>query len=171
LVVVSKPNFTDPERWKRTKLPDDLVQSIRKVFRDTFHHVRQCDSSGEPLGRDSRVLDSEIGVLKAYGSNKGSFLVETQLTKHRCVFNKDGDNLQLLEGDQWYYVTPTAVVTFLARDWELVDAGDYDGDGKSEVIFYVAESEDDAAVEKEGYILFYDDFQHSVRFTWNWLDQ
>lgn len=171
LVVVSKPNFTDPEHWKRAKLPDDLVQSVRKVFHKTFPHIRQCDPSGEPLPADSRIPDSEIGVLKAYSSNKGSFIVETRLANHRCVFNMDGTELQLLEGDQWYHVTPVGEVVFLARDWKLVDAGDYDGDGKSEVIFYVAESEDDAEVETEGYILFYDDFQHSVRFTWNWMDQ
>jgi len=169
LVVVSKPNFTDPEHWKRTKLPDDVTQNVRKVFHKTFEHVRQCDSSGEPLSHDSRVADSEIGVLKAYSSNKGSFIVETRLTNHRCVFNMNGADLQLFEGDQWYYVRPAGEVVFLARDWQLVDAGDYDGDGKSEVIFYVAESEDDAGVETEGYILFYDDFQRSVKFTWSWM--
>jgi hypothetical protein len=171
LVVVSKPNFADPEHWKRTKPSDELVQNVRRVFRKTFPHVRLCDPSGEALPTDSRVLDSEIGVLKTYGSNKGAFIVETRLTNHRCVFNMNGADLQLLEGDQWYYVTPVGEVNFLARDWELVDAGDYDGDGESEVIFYVAESEDDAIVENEGYVLYYDDFQHSVRFTWNWLPQ
>jgi hypothetical protein len=167
LVVVSKPNFADPDRWKRTTLPDEVVQQVRAVFQKTFSHVRRCDSSGEPLAKDSRVLDSEIAVLKAYGSKKGSFIVETQLTNHRCVYNMNGAKLQLLDGDQWYYATPTRDVVFLARDWELIDAGDYDGDGRSEVIFYIAEAEADCCVDTIGYVLFYDDFQHSARFAWS----
>jgi len=168
LVVVSKPNFADPDRWRRTKLPDEVVPQVRAVFQKTFSHVRRCDSSGEPLAKDSRVLDSEIAVLKAYGSNKGSFIVETQLINHRCVYNNvNGTKLQLLEGDQWYYVTPTRDVVFLARDWELIDAGDYDGDGRSEVIFYIAEAEADCCVDTIGYVLFYDDFQHSARLAWS----
>jgi len=167
LVVVSKPNFADPDRWKRTKLPDEVVPQVRAVFQKTFSHVRRCDSSGEPLAKDSRVLDSEIALLKAYGSNKGSFIVETQLTNHRCVYNMNGAKLQLLEGDQWYYVTPTREVVFLARDWELIDAGDYDGDSRSEVIFYIAEAEADCCVDIIGYVLFYDDFQRSARFAWS----
>jgi hypothetical protein len=167
LVAVSKANFVDPEHWKHAKLPDQVAEQVRAVFRKTFGHVRQCDSSGGPLSRDSKVSDSEIVVLKAYGSTKGSFIVETQLKDHRCVFNMNGTKLQLLEGDQWYYVRSVGEVIFLARDWQLVDAGDYDDDGKSEVIFYVAESKDDVQVENEGYILFYDDFRASVRFTWS----
>ncbi len=171
LVVVSKPNFADPENWKRTKVPEEVAEQVRSVFRKTFNHIRQCDSSGEPLSRDSKVLDAEIIVVQTYGSNQHAFIVETQLKNHRCVFNMNGNKLQLLEGNQWYYVTPSGEVKFLSRDWALVDAGDYDGNGKSEVIFYIAESENDVEVETEDYVLFYDDFQHSVRFTWNWMDQ
>jgi len=166
LVVVSRPNFVDPDQWKRTKPPDDVVEQTRATFRETFRHVRRCDPSGEILKTDARFPDSDILVLKAYGSNKDSFLIETQLKNHRCVYNVDGGKLQLLEGVQWYYVTPNREAVFLARDWQLVDAGDYDSDGKSEVIFYVAESEEDSEIETAGYVLFYDDFRRSVRFTW-----
>src|SRR5260221_9631205 len=146
LVVVSKPNFTDPEHWKRATLPEEETAQIRTVFRKTFGHIRYCDASGEPLAHDASVPDSEIGVLKTYGSKTGSFIVETQLKNHRCVFNKSGRDLQLLEGDQWFHIDASGSTSFLGRDWKLVDAGDYDGDGQSEVIFYFAEGEDDCCV-------------------------
>src|SRR6266849_8674964 len=166
-VVVSKRNFSDPDHWKRSKLPDEVMGQVRLAFRGKFSHVRQCDASGEPLKHDFSVPDSEIVVVKAYGSNKGAFVVETQLKNHHCVFNMNGPELQLLEGDQWFYASPSNDVFHLGRDWNLIDAGDYDGDGKSEIIFYIAESEDDCCVATEGYILFWDDFQRNVRFTWS----
>ncbi len=171
LVVVSKPNFSDPEHWKRAILAQERTARIRTAFRETFGHIRHCDSSGEILQHDATIADSDLGVLKTYGSNDGSFIVETQLKDHRCVFNKEERDLQLLEGNQWFYVNASGTVLFLGRDWQLVDAGDYDGDGKSEVIFYVAEGEDDCCVETVGYILFYDGFRKSVRFTWKETEQ
>ncbi len=167
LVVVSRPNFADPDQWKRAKPPVQLVGRVRTAFGDTFQHIRRCDASGEPLKSDSKLPASEILVVKAYGSNKGSFVLETQLRDHRCVFNANGSTFQLLEGNQWFYVSPSRSIVHLGRDWELVDAGDYDGHGKSEVIFYVAESENDTTVDTEGYVLFYDDFRRHTRFTWN----
>jgi len=166
LVVVSEPNFTDPDGWRREGVPDQVAGPVRSSFRGVFQHVRQCDPSGEPLETDWYLSDSEIVVSKAYVSNKGSFIVETQLKHNHCVFNLDGSRLQSLEGDQWFYVAPDRQVTHLGDDWQLVDAGDYDSDRKSEVIFYVAEGRQDF-VETEGYILFYDDFRRNVRFTWS----
>jgi hypothetical protein len=168
LVVVSKPNFNDPEYWKRTALPVQSVEQVGTVFRNTFRHVRRCDPSGEPLKADTKVADSEIALLRVYGSSKGSFVIETELKDHRCVFNLSGSTLQLLERNEWFYRNPDGEVSYLGRGWELVDAGDYDNDGKSEMIFYVAESEDSCCVETEGYILFWNDFRDSVRTTWKY---
>lgn len=51
------------------------------------------------------------------------------------------------------------VVGFL----ELLDAGDYDDDGKSKVIFFLTQPED-----TDGYVLFYDDFKKQVENTWTY---
>lgn len=166
LVVVSQPNFADPDIWRRTNLSDPVGQLVRSSFRSTFRHVRRRDPSGEPLKTDWSPPDSEIVVSKVYGSDKGSFLVETEMRHHRCVFYHDGSRLQSLEGNQWFYVDVDRRVAHLGNDWQFLDAGDYDRDGRSEVIFYVAEGSEDF-VETEGYVLFYDDFRRNVRFTWS----
>ena len=160
LVVVSKPNFVDPDQWKPATVPSELVQPVRIAFSQAYQHVRQCDAQGEPLKQDWDVPESELAVVKTYASNKGSFLVETQLKQHRCVFDVNGKNLTSLEGIQWFFVGNDRAVRNLGSDWQLVDAGDYDADGKSEVVFFFGDSE----TGKEAYILFYDDFRGKV--TW-----
>jgi len=45
---------------------------------------------------------------------------------------------------------------------ELVDVGDYDGDSKSEAIFFVS------GYDEDGYALFYDCFKKSVWYTWHY---
>ena len=44
----------------------------------------------------------------------------------------------------------------------LVDAGDYDADGKSELIFFLS------GYNEDGYALFYDSNRKSVRWTWSY---
>jgi hypothetical protein len=162
LVVVSKPNFQDPDRWKATTLPTELVQPIRTAFKQTYQHVRQCDAQGEPLKHDWEILGSELIVVKAYGSSKGFFLVETQLAHRHCVFDVNGENLANLEGTQWFSVSDNRAVRHLGNDWNLVDAGDYDADEKSEVIFFFGDNQ----TGEEGFVLFYDDFHGQV--TWSY---
>jgi hypothetical protein len=166
LIVVSRPHFSDPDHWARKEPPPPAVAEVRASFRKTFRHLRQCDASGEALKDDWKIPDSEIVVSKSYGSEKREFLIETRILHNKCLFNADADDFQSLGGNQIFYVAPDdRGAVFLGLQWEMVDAGDYDGDGKSEVIFYIAQGKD-VDVETEGYVLFYDHFSHSVRFVW-----
>ena len=51
---------------------------------------------------------------------------------------------------------------FLGSRMWLVDAGDYDNDGKSELVFSI----DD--YNRGGYRLFYDDFSRSAKFEFGY---
>jgi hypothetical protein len=58
---------------------------------------------------------------------------------------------------QWFAATPRGEPIFPGQGMWLVDAGDYDNDGRSELVFAI-----DRANEG-GYELFYDDFKkHAV---------
>ena len=45
---------------------------------------------------------------------------------------------------------------------ELIDAGDYDNDGKSELLFWYS------GYNRDGYILIYDDFRKSAEYIWGY---
>jgi hypothetical protein len=51
---------------------------------------------------------------------------------------------------------------FLGAGMWLVDAGDYDNDGKSEVLFSIDQ------YNRGGYILFYDDFKKQAVFEFSY---
>jgi len=44
----------------------------------------------------------------------------------------------------------------------LLDVGDYDKDGKSEVLFW------SSGYNEDGYVLYYDDFRKKVPFKWHY---
>jgi hypothetical protein len=162
LIVVSEPNFADPDQWKAAGAPTELAKPIHVAFGQAYRHVRLCDTGGEPLKSDWELSRSDLSIVKAYASNKGSFLVETRLKSQRCAFDVNGKDLTNLAGTQWFFVAADRTIRSLGSDRQLVDAGDYDADGKSEVVFFFGDSESG----KEGYTLFYDDFRGQV--TWSY---
>jgi len=165
LVVVSQPYFRDPDKWKPREIPNGVIEKVRSAFHKAFRHLRQCDPSGEALRDDWDIPASEIVVSKSWGSIKREYVVETRVLHNKCLFNTNGEDFQSMGGNQIFFVSADHKVVFLGLQWELLDAGDYDGDGESEVIFQVAEGKD-IDIETEGYVLFYDDFRRNVRFVW-----
>lgn len=64
--------------------------------------------------------------------------------------------------DQWYVIDPEETITFLGQGMQLVDAGDYDNDGRSEVLFSID------GYNRGGYILFYSDFRKRSAFEFSY---
>jgi hypothetical protein len=64
--------------------------------------------------------------------------------------------------DPWFAVSPRKTVTYLDSGMWLVDAGDYDNDGKSELVFSIDR------YNRGGYELYYDDFKKHVTFEFGY---
>jgi hypothetical protein len=154
LVAVSQPNYTDPEVWKPVKLPDEMTASLRQQFRKKFPNVSNCVKPDKGIRAAWLYRDEDIAIGKAYGSRKKWFVAELRLEGWRC----DGptDESGPFE-TQWYFVDPAGTIRFLDSGMWLVDAGDYDNDGKSELVFAINR------YDVGGYELFYDEFtKHAV---------
>ncbi|MFZ1085107.1 MAG: hypothetical protein WAN35_09105 [Terracidiphilus sp.] len=157
LVVVSAPNVSDPEGWKHIpKPPDEIAALVRLAFRSEFPHICRCKEE-EIVQRDWKVPDSKLTFPAIYVSNKNSFLVETNLDAGDCGY-VDDPNDPLSE--PWFFVSADGNVRGIGSFMSLLDAGDYDNDGRSEVIFMVNEPEDtdgfvlyDANLHKKGSLL------------------
>ncbi len=81
-----------------------------------------------------------------------------QLQKYRC----DGLITQDSQFSvQWFAVPPLGKPKFLAENLVLLDAGDYDNDGKSEVIFMIDR------YNRGGYEIYWDDFNKHAIFEFN----
>ena len=156
LVAVSKPNFSDPDQWRRAQPSPDRVVTARRQFQNRFSKASNCRNPDENVPRLWKYGDEDIKMNKAYSSRDDRLLIELKLTGWAC----DGP---LGFGDafdgQWYFVDPQGSVKFLGSDMWLVDAGDYDNDGKSEILFSIR------GYDKGGYRIFYQDFSRSAEFV------
>ena len=159
LVAVSQPNVADPEHWRRAHLSEGLIAAARQRFRSKFAKVTNCRNPRENIARPWKYRDEDIQVTKAYSSKDNWSLIELKLTGNAC----DGEQ-DFQEGfhGQWYVIEPTETVRLLGSDLWLVDAGDYDNDGKSEILFAITEH------NKGGYRLFYRSFTKTAEFVFHY---
>ncbi len=160
LVVVSKPYYSDPDGWKRTaRLPDNIAALVRSAFRHDFPHVDRCKDE-EVLERDWKFPDSLLGFPAVYASNKHSFLVEARLNAGECGFVDDPDDPL---SDPWFFISAEGSVRRIGSFMSLLDAGDYDNDGRSELVFFLSQGEN-----TDGFVLFDAKLQKQAALTWHY---
>lgn len=159
LIVISQPYFRDPDGWKRTKLTDEIAALVRTAFRRDYPHVDRCKDE-EIAQRNWRFPDSALSLPVVYGSNKHSFLVEASLDAGNCGYISEPDEP---ESEPWFFVSSDGSVRRIGSFMTLLDAGDYDNDGKSEVVFFLSQGEN-----TDGFVLFDGSFERPVTFTWHY---
>lgn len=154
LVAVSQPNFHDPQEWKPAVLPTEIATGLRQEFRKRFPNVSNCRNPDENSLRPWPYTDADIRFAKVYRSNDNEILSSVLLDSWRCDGpSDDGSAFDL----QWYLVDPDGTTRFIGSGMRLLDAGDYDRDGRSELIFIID------GYDLGGYELFYDEFaKHAV---------
>jgi len=157
LIAVSQPNYRDPDGWKPAKVPNELLVAAQKSFGQKFPKVENCTKADPDKPIPWPYTAANIKLQKAYASNRNWFLLELSLTGNLCDGPPD-DAFQ----PQWFVITPAREVRWLDSGIWLVDAGDYDNDGKSELVFAID------GYDRGGYKLFYDDFRHTAVFEFSY---
>jgi hypothetical protein len=157
LVAVSEANFKDPEAWKPSQLAPDLVTLVRAQFRKRFPAVSNCTNRADAAEKPWPYRDENIRVLKTYSSNRRWSVAQLRLGEYRCDGPPSDPFL-----DYWFAISPANEVTLLDSGMWLVDAGDYDNDGRSELVFSISR------YNNGGYELFYDDFKKHVTFEFSY---
>ena len=155
LVANSHPYFEDPEMWKPSQPPTDLVRLLRRQFRRKFPIVSNCADPNENTAKAWPYTDDDIKIVKAYSSKNRWTVARLRLEEYRCDGPADDPFI-----DQWFAISPAKEIKFLDQGMWLVDAGDYDNDGRSELLFSIDR------YNKGGYELFYDDFRQKATFQY-----
>lgn len=158
LILVSRNNTSDPQNWKPIQPSKPLLQNCVKEFKKNVGPVTFCDKQygQKPT---TNFADNLIHHIKSYKSNDGQYLVSFQLEMSR---NKCEDVQSDTWAASWFHVNKEGSVRYIGRGMTLLDAGDYDNDGESEIIFWRS------GYNEDGYILFYKQFINRVDFTWNY---
>lgn len=154
LVVVSKPYYRDPDGWKRARLLEKIAALVRTGFRGQYPRVDRCEQEAI-AEHDWKYPDSALALPIAYASNKNSFLVAARLNAGDCGWGGRPDDPVDPWVLQWFLVAPDESVRRIGGFEELLDAGDYDNDGRSEIIFFSTKSEHSDAYD----LLYGDDLQ------------
>ena len=156
LVVVSAANFEDPDQWKPARLSDGELGSLLAPLvgeRDSAFNCPRDVEKAEPFR--PRVADLE--VTQAYRDRRGRTIAGVRLRRslYRCDFLFEGAWLT-----HWFELgaSPHRIGT----DLDLVDAGDYDRDGASELIFW------QGAYNRDGYVLVTGDLRRRVEHAWSY---
>jgi hypothetical protein len=159
LVALSQPNFEDPQRWKRGQPSPELIAAVRQQFRSRFPRVSNCENPYQNVPKTRKYRDEDIHVIRGYSSRDDWSLIQVKLTGYAC----DGpiEDGGAFDG-QWYVVGPSGELHFLASGMQLVDAGDYDKSGESQVLFSIER------YNTGGYRLFYRQFARSVQFLFHY---
>lgn len=157
LMVVSQPNFKDPALWKPTPLAPDFLHAVRQQFRRQFPKL--CRSAPDETNLvPFPYSDEEVKLAKSYASKAGSKLARLHLQAIDCDDTEAGFDID----DPWFLIDDKGSVRYLDSGMFLVDAGDYDADGKSELVFSIYGD------NGGGYRIYYDDFKKNAEFKFNY---
>jgi hypothetical protein len=101
-----------------------------------------------------------LRVIKAYGSRGGDYIANVELTKYNCGEIPD-DPFQ----EQYFAIPARLPVRFMSLRLTLIDAGDYDDSGKSELVFFdKSEGGDDD--NSDGYSIWDSGFECKAQRLW-----
>jgi hypothetical protein len=158
LVTVSKPYFDDPARWKRIAVTAELRKQALAILRSQVPQLcKEGPSEERPLvplrygaknlsvrahrsrdGRSILMINVEGALYCDGGAGDGSF------DPHTFAIDKDGK------------------ARFLGAGLMLLDAGDYDHDGRSELVFALS------LYNRGGYVLFSDNLKEQSQFVFGY---
>jgi len=149
LVLVSPEHVSDPEQWK-PRTPDPAL--IGRAA-DAFLAEVKRENGELPLG------PAEVRLSKSYRSRQGESLLALSIGGREPPSDEvPGEEWSL----HWFLARTDGRLEFLGNDLLLIDAGDYDGDGRSEVLFLKS------GYDEDGYVLFFDDFKEHAEFAWQY---
>lgn len=157
LIAVSQPDFKDPESWKSTEIPSELFTAFRLQFRQKYPALCSIDRRDETV-KPFAYREEDIELGKSYTSNKGWTIAQLLL---KDAIDCDAD-VPMVGIAPWFVSDPQDSIQYLDEGIWLIDTGDYDGDGRSELIFQVD------GYNLGGYELYYDDFKKHALFEFGY---
>jgi len=158
LIANSQPYFKDPDVWKPSSPDQALIEILLTQFRKKFPELCRASKTDTSKLEPFPYRVQDIVVAKAYGSKTGWNVARMHIEAINCNDLEAGFDID----DPWFVASPQHSVAYLDSGLWLVDAGDYDNDGRSELVFSIDRD------NEGGYELFYDGFQKRAVFNFNY---
>lgn len=157
LVLVSENSYKDPQNWKPFKPNLEIIIILLPKLKESVRLVTVDYYTNAKTPYDARAKD--IKILKSYKNLSGSKLIQLQVDVPNidCDGQPEAECLPL-----WFHLSNKGQSKYIGKGKKLIDAGDYDNDGKSEVVFW------HSGYNLDGYIMYYDNFNKSVEYFWKY---
>lgn len=162
LIAISEPNTSDPEHWKPFEPDNSELDILFPIYQDYLAR------SGENFIDTQK---SQLRFAKSYKSGNSDMLIQLGMKSDYSELAVD-HRIWIYKSHSGEIINITKMIDnkFSQDDFSdddfsintLVDAGDYDGNGKSEIIFWSSRYNGD------GYVLFYDECTGITDFTWSY---
>lgn len=141
LVVVVHGSVSNPDNWKPFLPYKEQVIQLFSQFKARNGEAFICPDPNADSGVRFKYGAKDVRAVKGYKSRNGHRLITLAFKprKDKCDAPDDGWNTQtfLIDGR----------TTYVGANVTLVDAGDYDADGASDLLFW------HSGYNKDGYIL------------------
>lgn len=159
LVANSKAYFGDPDQWKPFAPSSEVATLLQQAFRKKYPKLCRISQNDQSKLEEFSYRNEEVKVVKAYASHLRGTVARLHLEAVDCRDTEAGFDID----DPWFFVDAKKRVKYLDSGMWLVDAGDYDNDGRSELIFSINRE------DEGGYEIWYENFnKHSTfRFLYH----
>jgi hypothetical protein len=159
LIANAVPYFEDPDSWKPAQPTPEYAKLLRGQFRQKFPRLCRISKQDETKLETLPYRDGDIATVKGYRSRRGWWVVRLHLEGAvDCNDVEAGFEID----DSWFTIDPQHAASYLDSGMWLVDAGDFDNDGKSELVFSIDRD------NRGGYVLYYDDFRKHATFEYGY---
>lgn len=160
LVIVSKPQVANPAEWKAVEAAADIRHQLYPPLRLVLGRtqVMHCTDGQGKKSLPFVYKETDLIPGRAYRSRSGDMLLSIGLDAQK--YGCDG-----APGAEWsthWFFLHQGEIDFIGNEMELVDAGDYAGDGKTEFLFWKS------GYDNDGYVLIFDDLRQEVSYMWSY---
>lgn len=156
LVATSPGAFADPQSWASAPATAEAQLALRQAFVAQFTGVTNCANATTPP-QPRTYTEADIEVSQTFASSAGWRIATARLVDYGC----DGPP-ENAYAEQTFAISPTNDVRLLGEGYRFLDAGDFDADGQSEVIFAISQ------YNTGGYALFANDFAQNAVFDFSY---
>lgn len=156
LAAVADGGVADPDFWKPLAVKSGDAGKLFSVFRQHAGPTSLCPGESA-IAVPFKYGAKDVEVLRSYQDRHGRRLVTLALKQHKDVCDGPPDTAWQ---SHTFFVAKKAI--YLGPSLTVVDAGDYDNDGKSELLFWYT------GYDEDGYVLLPGGSDQLTRFLWNY---
>ncbi len=157
LVLVNGPSLRDPEEWTGVSPDSSYVSLLYSLFKQ---EVDSLHLGVDYYGNDAGYVnydESDVMMVDGYSNRTGITIIGIRVNPAKGA-GFEGSFQDPDWSVHWYVITDPPEL--LGKWLELVDVGDYNSDGRAELLCWYS------AYNEDGYSLFYDDFTRRDDYWW-----